>query len=329
MAESAPLVGTAAAPVPEGAAAEWFAGADGARLRAALFRPDVPARGSVVVSPGRTEPIEKYFEVARRLTARGFVVLVHDWRGQGLSHRALPDRRLGHADGWGEFLADFRALLAVFETRLPRPWIALAHSMGGCLTLLALAEGEARFAGAALSAPMFGLLTGAIPRPLARGLAATASALGLGARPVPGPDDVSTPFEANIVTHDPERYARNEGQFAACPDLALGLPTWGWLRFAFTASDRLVRGPAVPRVAIPVVVFAAGEEKLVDNAALRVVTARLPKGRYLEVPGARHEILQETDEVQAPFWTAFDELADHLAPPGLTDHLPDGQGGPG
>jgi lysophospholipase len=45
-------------------------------------------RGSVVVSPGRSEPIEKYFEVVQDLLDRGFVVLVHDWRGQGLSHRA-------------------------------------------------------------------------------------------------------------------------------------------------------------------------------------------------------------------------------------------------
>ena len=314
MAESAPLVGTAAAPVPEGAAAEWFAGAGGARLRAALFPAVGAPRGSVVASPGRTEPIEKYFEVARRLTARGFVVLVHDWRGQGLSHRTLPNRRLGHADGWGEFLADFRALLDAFETRLPQPWIALAHSMGGCLTLLALAEGEDRFAGAVLSAPMLGVLTGAVPRPLARALAGATSALGLGGRPVPGLDIASTPFEANIVTHDRERYERNEGQFAACPDLALGLPTWGWLRFAFTATDRLARGPGVPQVNIPVVVLAAGEESLVDNVAVRAVTARLPNGRYVEVPGARHEILQETDTTQATFWAEFDDLADRLAP---------------
>jgi alpha-beta hydrolase superfamily lysophospholipase len=45
--------------------------------------PDGPPRGSVVVSPGRSEPIEKYFEVVQDLLDRGFVVLVHDWRGQG------------------------------------------------------------------------------------------------------------------------------------------------------------------------------------------------------------------------------------------------------
>ena len=97
MGHAAPLVSIVEAPVPDRGKAEWFNGADGATLRAALFSPAGPSRGSVVVSPGRSEPIEKYFEVVQDLLDRGFVVLVHDWRGQGLSHRALPDRLKGHA----------------------------------------------------------------------------------------------------------------------------------------------------------------------------------------------------------------------------------------
>ncbi len=128
--------------VPDHGKAEWFSGADGATLRAAFLRRKARARGSVVVRPGRSEPIEKYFEVVQDLLDRGFVVLVHDWRGQGLSHRALPDRLKGHAAGFQEFLGDYQALLVAFEARLPKPWIALGHSMGGCLTMLALATGE-------------------------------------------------------------------------------------------------------------------------------------------------------------------------------------------
>ncbi len=314
MAEAAPLVGTAEAPVPEGAAAEWFRGADGVRLRAALFAPVRGARGSVVISGGRTEPIEKYFEVAGRLTARGFVVLVHDWRGQGLADRLLPDRNRGHAVGHGDFLSDYAILLNGFESRLPRPWIALGHSMGGCLTLLALAEGETRFAGAILSAPMLGLHTGTVPRPVARLLARLLTGLGQGARPVPGPPAAITPFEINVVTHDRARYERNEAQVRACPDLALGSPTWGWLAFAFSAMAILARGPGVPRIAHPVTVVAAGEDLIVDNAALRAVAARLAQGRFAEVSGAYHELLQETDDVQAVFWREFDDLAGRVAP---------------
>jgi lysophospholipase len=296
------------------ATAEWFTGAGGVRLRAALFTPAGTPRGSVVVSPGRTEAIEKYFEVARRLTSRGFVTLVHDWRGQGLSHRALSDRLLGHAAGYDEFLGDYAALLAAFETRLPAPWLALGHSMGGCLTLLALAEGEARFSAVVLSAPMLGLRTGGVPRPVARVLAASLTRLGLGGRAVPGPADVSPPFETNIVTHDRARYGRGASLIAACPDLALGKPTWGWLDFAFAATGVLARGPGVPRVAIPVTVVAAGDDLLVDNAALEAVTARLPRGRFVEIPGAFHEILQETDDVEAVFWREFDAVAEDVVP---------------
>ena len=110
----------------------------------------------MVVSPGRTEPLDKYFEVIGELQARGFVVLAHDWRGQGLSARMLPDPLKGHAEGSGPFLSDYRLLLDHFEDRLPRPWIQLGHSMGGCLSLLALARGETRFSACALSAPMLG-----------------------------------------------------------------------------------------------------------------------------------------------------------------------------
>jgi len=67
-------------------------------------------------------------------------------------------------------------------------------------------------------------------------------------------------------------------------------------------------------VTIPVTVIAAGDDLLVDNAALERVAARLPRGRYLEIPGAYHEILQETDEVQSVFWREFDAVADQVAP---------------
>ena len=313
MAETAPLYGTEAAPVPPGAAAEWFAGVGGFRLRAAL----VPAagatvRGSVVLSGGRTEPIEKYFETAGELAGRGFVVLAHDWRGQGLSQRLLPDRLKGHAVSADDFVADYGALIAAFEARLPKPWLAVGHSMGGCLTALALARGERRFVGAALSAPMLALHTAPIPPWATRVLARLLTTLGLGALGTPGGNE--TPFADNLLTHDPARYARNVSQIAAHPDLALGPPTWGWLNFAFRAIAELQTGPGAPTVDIPVTLVAAGADRIVDSAGARLVAGRMPHGRCVEAPGAYHEILQETDAIRATFWREFDALAGQVAP---------------
>lgn len=312
----APLLTSPGNPVPPDGGAEWFRGAGGARLRAALFRPPGTPRGSAVVSPGRTEPIEKYYEVIGDLQSRGFVVLVHDWRGQGLSHRLLPDRLKGHAVGFADFVADYGALLDHFQDRLPHPWVAVGHSMGGCLTTLALAHGQdRRFVAAFLSAPMLGLQTGGRPKRAARALAwlmartrATAYILNQ-----PG-DPLGGPFEGNILTHDAGRYARNADLLKACPDLQLGAGTWAWLDFAFSASSWLKRAPGVARISIPVLALGAGTEALVDNGDQRTIVARMPKGEWREVAGAHHELFQETDAIRAVVWAAFDGLVDPLIP---------------
>jgi lysophospholipase len=314
--ESAPLYGSAEAPVPPGAAAEWVVGAGGKRLRAALVPAVGRPRGSVILSGGRTEPVEKYLETAAELSARGFVVLAHDWRGQGLSERLLGERLKGHAVRFRDFVEDMHALETAFEARLPKPWLAIGHSMGGCLTALVLAMGERRVSAAVLSAPMFGIHLGGVPEPVARALAAASTAVGLGATLTPGSrmDEPVAPFKDNILTHDPARYARNNGLIAAHPDLALGPPTFGWLQFAFHAMDALRTGEAVTQMETPVTVVAAGDDRIADNRLLRRVTNRFPKGRYVEIPGAFHEILQETDDLRAVFWREFDALAEVAAP---------------
>ena len=312
----APLVSVPQAPVPSGGAAEWFKGQHGVRLRAAVFSPPGLCRGSVVLSPGRTEAIEKYFEVVTALQMRGFTVLVHDWRGQGLSHRMLGNRLKGHAAGFEPFLADYQALLAHFEARLPKPWIAMGHSMGGCLTALALGHGEHRFEAAVLSAPMFGIQTGGIPKGVTKTLAKIMIALGQGSAYVLG--DPGKPFDdnfaANVLTHDKARFERAHAILMANTDLGLGSPTWRWLDFAFRACEWLAKSPNLVGVSIPVLVFSAGAEALVDNADQAFVTAKLPQGRLIEVPGAYHEILMETDALSAPFWSEFDLLANQIAP---------------
>src|SRR5690606_37292127 len=138
--------------------------AGGLRLRAGFWPPSTmqakTPRGTVVLSPGRTEPIEKYYELIGECLARGFCVLAHDWRGQGLSARLLPDRLKGHARAVEEFLDDYDRLLDAFEARAPRPWIAVGHSMGGALNLLTLQGHEPRIDGALLTGPMLKIRTG-------------------------------------------------------------------------------------------------------------------------------------------------------------------------
>jgi lysophospholipase len=306
--DAAPLIAVAGAPVPPGGGAEWFTAADGARLRVALFKPEGRARGSVVVSPGRTEAIEKYLELSGELLARGWAVLIHDWRGQGLSHRLLPDRLAGHVVGFDSFVGDYRAIVTAYADRLPKPWIALGHSMGGCLTLAALAQGEDRFEASILCAPMLGIQ---IKEPLwlATGVSAIMTRVGRGAVLTGGNGDVLYErFDGNLLTHDRPRWDRIAATLKACPDLALGAPTWRWLSSALAAMAWLRRPGVLAAVESPATILSALDDQIVDNAAHAFAVARLPKGRLVPVPGARHEILQETDDIRAVFWAEFEAL---------------------
>ena len=316
MLEAAFLVDTPDDPVPPGAEVDWYVGAGGAKLRAALFTPVGRTRGTVVLSGGRTEPIEKYFETIGDFMDRGFVVLAHDWRGQGLSARDLPDRLKGHAKGYKAFLEDFRRLLNAYEPRMPRPWVAVGHSMGGCLTLLALAHGERRFASAVLSAPMLGLQFGKVSPVGALALMRLNLTLGRAGRYVLGQagkpfDDA---FDDNVLTHDARRFNRYRAQVRANPHLAIGGPTWGWLDFAFRATAFLANAERLRAVTIPVEILSAAEDRLVDNAAQATAARNLPQGRLITVPGAYHEILMETDDMRNFFLRVFDALTGKTAP---------------
>lgn len=297
---------------PAGARAQaWVRTASGRRLRVARFEPAGTARGSVVLSTGRTEPIEKYGEVAVELVQRGFVVLLHDWAGQGCSGRFVADQLrddlLGGADS---LVADYTAILDAYAERLPKPWLASGHSMGAALTCLALSQGERRFAGAVLCAPMIEFSVPPLPFFVIRNVVRAMNLAGLGPLLARAQVEPSTaPFEANLLTHDRARYERTRRLLVECPALRLGEPTWRWLAFAVDLRERLARPGAAEQIACPLAVVAAGDDRIVSTPATRRFVARVPGATYAEVPGAFHEILMETDERRAPFWRAFDALA--------------------
>lgn len=310
---ASPLYGLSDFGPPGPAQTQWVDGAGGLRLRTALF-PATQPRGSVVLNTGRTEFIEKYYEVVGELLARGFTVLVHDWRGQGESDRLLPDRLKGHAQGAAAFLDDLDTILACFKQSLPRPWIVMGHSMGGAITLLHLLERSSPFQAAVLSSPMIGVnLHG---RSLFARLSITARRLigRLG-------DYVETPtsppwedqFPGNSVSHDEDRFMRTLRLLEAHHDLALGGPTWGWLDFALTAAETIQSHPGASGLAIPVHVVAAGQESLADTPATQAFCKRLSRGDCVVAPDAKHEILMEQDPSRAIFWNAFDTVANSLA----------------
>jgi len=293
-------------PRPHGAQAIWFKSARDRRLRACVCPalPGVSPRGTVIVSPGRTEFIEKYFEVARDLQKRSFAVLILDWPGQGLSERLLSNARKGHIDNFETFMNALARGLDRLGEQLPRPYVSLSHSMGGAISLAAILEKKVEVAAAAFCAPMWGIRT---PIRGMRYLVWAMRVMGRG-KTFAQRDHKPETFERNLVTHDRRRWEIHDALIRAQPDLGLGPVTWGWLGAAIDIMDAFVRDERLRTLDIPVFVASAERERIVENDRHDRVVALLPDVEHITVAGAYHEILMETDERRAVFWKGFDRL---------------------
>jgi lysophospholipase len=303
------LVSIPANPVPEEAVTGMLKTPDGRALRFARFAPPPGRRGTVCVFQGRTEFIEKYFETVRDLRRRGFAVATLDWRGQGLSHRALDDPRKGHVTDFAEFATDLETFMReVVLPDCPPPLFALAHSMGAAVLIRAAFQGHRWFDRIVLSAPMIEL-TGIRMPFLAKRSMTLMRLAGLGPTYVPGGDsqvEQTKPFPGNRLTSDPVRYARNAAVLEAEPALGLGSPTVGWASAAFRAMEEFADPKYPASIRHPLLLVAAGSDAIVSTPATEEFAIRLRTGSHLILPGAKHELLMEQDRLRSQFWAAFD-----------------------
>lgn len=282
----------------------------GVRLRAGVWPVPALARGTVILLQGRAETLEKYFETAGELIARGFAVATFDWRGQGGSTRLHADPLRGHVDDFGAFDRDLATFFdIVVRPQFPPPFYVLAHSMGGNIGLRFVHDRPGELAGLIVTAPMLAIKTAPFPRWLARILASSACALGYGEREVFGraahlPWD--EPFEGNVVTKDKGRFQRNLSIVAKNQSLALSRPSFSWLQAAFR-SMALIESPGyAAAIETPVLLFSAGQDRIVNPGADMRLIRRLRHGVFVMLGAAGHEILQETDDIRRAFWATFD-----------------------
>jgi lysophospholipase len=303
------LVSIPANPVPEGAVSGMLKTPDGVSIRFARWPPPPRRKGTVCVFQGRTEFIEKYFEVARELHARGFAVASLDWRGQGRSARALADSRKGHVTSFAKYAIDLDTFMReVVLPDCPPPLFALANSMGAVVLIRAAAQGRHWFDRLVLCAPMIRLANFRLLA-VAPVLARTMRIAGFGRAYVPGGGPIGSstmPFPGNPVTSDPVRHARTAAIIEAAPELALGAPTVAWLDSAFRVMAELSHPLFPAKLRQPMLIVGCGQDRLVSTAAIEDFGSRLRVGSHLIVPGAMHEVLMEQDAFRAQFWAAFD-----------------------
>jgi lysophospholipase len=303
------LVSIPANPVPDGAALAMLKTPDGVSLRTARWAPPPGRKGTVCLFQGRAEFIEKYFETVRDLHARGFAVATLDWRGQGLSDRALSDRNKGYVEDFSQYDEDLSTFMKdVVLPDCPPPYFALAHSMGSATLLRAAARGERWFDRMVFTAPMVRIAR--VPfGGFAPGIARSLRLFGFGSMYVPGGRATVTgaqPFASNVLTSDPVRYARTVAVVEADPDVAIWGATVAWADAAFKAMSEFSEPGYAGRIRQPILIVAAGRDKVTSTPAIEEFSSHLRAGTHLIIAGAQHEIMMEQDHYRQQFWAAFD-----------------------
>lgn len=273
--------------------------------------------GSVLIVPGRTEYIEKYDELGSELLERGFSTLIVEPRGQGLSTRAFCDRRKHYVESFDPLVGDIALAMASPEAgRLRGPWIGIGHSMGGHLLTRFIAENQSPICVAVLTAPLFGIRALSKGSKLAHSFVRMLCLLGLSRMYAPGQGSpqqmLRTRMSMRVLTSDKRRFAHDQETVRRNPDLALGGITLAWLNAALS-SIALLRSPGYAEaINIPVCIFQAGKELIVDNRAMNDFVTRLPQGEIIRLKEARHELLRERDAIRHEFWQGFDGFVNSI-----------------
>ena len=319
-------------PTPPNAVVQTIVTHDKVPLRVAMWQPthnltrDGEAIGTVCLFHGFSEYIEKYYEVIEELRKRGFVVAVMEWRGHGMSKRFFKNRARGHVTSFRHYQRDLGAFLNQFvKPNCPKPYYALAHSMGGHNIFRSCANGHGTaFERVVLSAPMLHLappnllglhwlkggknrfsnkIISQRPTRLLTGLLRFA---GFGWAFASGSNHLHHPFKGNRLTSNQERYETTEKLLNQYPEVGIGGPTYSWLNAACRSMRKVLRPSFLQKINVPILIVAAGSDQVVSTPALEKIGPQLRIGHQVVIMGAKHEILQERAELREQFWAAFD-----------------------
>lgn len=281
------------------------------RVYTERYLPDAPAVGTVLISHGFTESCSKYHEMIYYFLQQQYAVVALDHRDHGRSRAVIDDAiptRATRMTVFQDYVDDLQAVVEEYLNALPQPHLLYAHSMGGAIAATYLEQHPETFDRAVLNAPMLHIQSGGLPKWLAKAVSGALCALGKGDDFLPGQPKFSPdlPYESSCG-NSPARYAyyldlqkrRVELQSAGCSNR--------WANECLKACDRLLRPENCAKVQIPVLLFQAERDTLVEPWAQRDFIARIKNGTLLVVPGQRHEIHLGTDEVLPLYWgTIFD-----------------------
>lgn len=258
--------------------------ADGIRLFVRLCHAQGnSATRTLLLLHGAFEHGERYLHFARWLTARGWNVVIPDYRGHGRSEGVRI-----HVNDFSEYTSDVEAVRTHFRL-VPERTALFGHSTGGLVAVLYTQQHQQNISALTLSSPLLGVR---VPAPWWKVLVG-------GAISWFAPE---TRFRTEIT---PGASTRNVALQKHClhDPLSVRSLTAGWY---FAMQRAIRRGWSIAGdVRIPLLVMQAGQDFIVDPEA---------SARWLEKTSSadRHFVLRHDDYhelINEPQWDETAEIA--------------------
>lgn len=257
-----------------------------------------PGLPNIVVSPGRTEPMKKYYELVHDFPNANFYLIDH--QGQGESDRLLESRDKGYVRRFENYVSDFTHFMeniVLPETKGQKLYL-IAHSMGGAIATRYMEMQPEAFQRVAFSAPMYDIFTKPYPKPVAHSIAAVLVAAGQGTKYAPGRkpyNPAEDTLERSEFSHSLARIEMNKFLFVE-QDLVVGGPTVRWVFEAFRGlKDIHLVGK---KLRMPILLLQATEDTTVKPEKQVEFCELAHDCKLVKMEGAFHEILQEKDSIR-------------------------------
>ena len=282
-------------------------------IRIGLFESllsDDQTKGTIVLSHGYAEYMEKYAETVSDFLNLGYRVAMVEWRSHGCSGgRSDIRREVLHFKDFDKNISDLNIVMRDFVMqRFPPPYFGVSHSMGGQINIRTAVLHQGLFNSLALSAPMIGLREHPLQISLLKAVTSINELFGLGHRPLESAatDRATGRSSYNRVTMDDSRFERNERIVDRHPHVNIAFKSHSWSVGAVNAMQKTLKKSFLSRLNIPVFIGIAEDERLVANTATYKAIAL---SDYIEgklYPNTRHELFMETDASRQAFLEDID-----------------------
>lgn len=304
--------------------ADWswktFDAADGTKLRWGETGNSKAAKAILIMIPGYTATMSMYGEHVDILARRGYHVVGIDMRGQGGSerHRASQPEKL-----WVDDFKVYSDDLADFIKTLPRPdnqpIIPVAISFGGHVGVRMAGDYQGLVDGLFLMAPAIEPKAGDMSFNQAKNLMTWARRLGKSKHYLQGNENWK-PFredlsEASIelCASNPERLPNRDVVFTRNPSERVGGVTAQWGAEFFESSEYIRAAGYLEKIDVPVTMVSAEVDYFVSTEVNQTACdIRFPSCQRLDMMGAGHCLLQESDEHLKDMFDGLDALLERI-----------------